>query len=197
MPSREYVELNELWVKLEAKAEALNEKVEGLEKQAEEQIIKLEKALDIALNENISLRKSLQVYQALDETLQAIMKKNLDILKASDSQIKENMENMGLELSPEQLEVTLKPTSKRTFQVDASKNYQGKILQMILIDLNLKEWVTTADISKCMGEHGWPRNTNNVRLDLINIVKDGLVIKEGTKYRLPKQVEFIQGENVD
>jgi soluble cytochrome b562 len=97
-----------------------------------------------------------------------------------------------LNLKSEEVTVQVTPI-ERVLEVDASKGFPGKILQVMLTDLNDQEWVTTVDISKALGERGWDRSKDSVRLDFLRMEKDGLVVKEGTKYRLPKKVQFKTG----
>lgn len=94
----------------------------------------------------------------------------------------------SVELTGEALEVHVTIQS-RIVEVDATKDWAGKILQVMIMDLE-KAQVGTTDISKAMAEHGWNLDPEKVRLQLINIVKQGLIVKDGTKYHLPGKVTW-------
>jgi hypothetical protein len=65
----------------------------------------------------------------------------------------------------------------------------GQIMLVLLEDLKAPS--TTTEIAQAMAEHGWYVSADSVRLQLLNMVtKQGLLIRDGDKYRLPYKVRI-------
>lgn len=172
---------------LKALVENLSVERDKLKQENRELITNRGWKIDQLTSENEALQRkvetaeeSLKTYLAFDQLIETVVQKHLP----------QGNGNVGLNLLPEQVEVTVNPANKRLIQVDSAKSYQGKILQVMLTDLKAQEWVTTVDVANALAEHGWPRSKESVRLDFLTLARDGLVVKDGTKYRLPKQVVF-------
>lgn len=172
--------------------------------------------------ENEKLRKdnlSLQnEYDKLYERIETV-EKELPVLRESAEELKKAKENVDtvrlfieslkklldyeisgtrvrdIDFNTAEVTVQLSPT-ERTVELDAEKSFQGKILQVLLTDLKDRKSVTTVDVSKALEERGWPRSKDSVRGDFLTLIRSGLVIKEGTNYRLPKGVKVTLKETV-
>ncbi len=158
------------------KASRLEEEVKEL-KTRKEELLKRATEQD---NTIMKLRDDVKDYQDLRAVLSRIIEVPQALVQNGETQLHLNGEVL-------QVQVT---STKRVVEIDASRGWAGKILQVMLTDLKTQESVSTVDLSRALAEHGWARGKDAVRLDLISVVKDGLVVKEDTNYRLPKQVSF-------
>jgi len=189
-----YEELKKTWDEREAKLTDLLKTAKEKEK-ADEYLKLLAKDLETVKAENKLLREAsgkaveeLERARGETEDLRAFVESLRKLLGPQGG-----AQSSSLSLMAEELQVKVQATT-RTVEVDASKGFNGKILQVMLTDLKDSEWVTTVDVAKALAERGWQRSKDSVRLDFIGLVKEGLVVKEGTKYRLPRQIKFIGGE---
>ena len=165
-------------------AEAALEKVLKQNRDYEAKLKEAEKKTgDLALQLENAERAG-EAVEKLKEALTELLEVSPDTASKPDTAVR-------LNLKSEEVTVQVTPM-ERVVEVDASKGFPGKILQVMLTDFKNQEWVTTVDISKALGEHGWDRSKDSVRLDFLRMEKDGLVVKEGTNYRLPKRVRFLK-----
>lgn len=163
----------------------------------EERIQDLEKLMK-ATKDSAKLRRFVEAFRDLLEPtlLQQIFenpeyKELLSALKGGPTQ-----GSTQVNLTTESLKFKL-TTSERTIDVDASKDWAGKILQVMINDLDVSNGVSSADIARALQEHGWHRDERSVRGDMLTMIRQGLIIKDRNGYRLPIKITFQETKKED